>query len=484
MNALLALLIVFVLQGVGFAQSEPYRPQVHFSPREHWTNDPNGLVYFEGEYHLFYQYNPQGDVWGHMSWGHAVSKDLLHWQELPVALPEHGGEMIFTGSVVVDERNSSGLCAGGTPCMVAVYTGHHIIGGDSKRYTQDQNLAVSQDRGRTWSFYKGNPVLDLHMKEFRDPSVTWNEPRKAWLMAVALPDDHVVAMYSSPDLKKWEKISSFGPAGDVAGQWECPDLLKVPVEGSAESVWALKVGLNPGGLQGGSGEQYFIGTFDGTSFKRLPSQQENGWTDWGKDSYCAISYNHLPAGEKPVLLGWMSNWEYAAEVPTKPWRGQMTLPRRLSARLVEGKYVLVQQPVVEALHGAELKDASAAVATPVEYRVSLQPDKAGSAGVRVRYDATHWVDVGFDVKRGVMFVDRSHSSVPVAKGFAVRTEAKMLRSLPLDLDVIVDASSVEVFAQQGAIAMTNLVYPPSGQVALEPLGAEVKMRARGWTLRK
>ena len=265
------------------AYDELYRPQVHFSPREHWTNDPNGLVLFHGEYHLFFQYNPFGDQWGHMSWGHAVSRDLLHWQELPVAIPEQAGEMVFTGSVVVD-HNSSGLCAAKPECLVAIYTGHRPGKvADGSDTLQTQNLASSLDEGRTWTRYPANPVLDLHMADFRDPSVSWDDTSKVWVMAVSLPKQHIVRLYRSPDLKAWTPMSDFGPAGDVAGDWECPDLLHVPAaDGLGPGMWAMKVGLNPGALQGGSGEQYFLGSFDGRTFTPTPpcaGRPRSHWMD-------------------------------------------------------------------------------------------------------------------------------------------------------------------------------------------------------------
>ncbi len=208
--------------GLAFGQpsayDQPYRPQFHFSPRQHWTNDPNGLVYFDGEYHLFYQYNPFGDVWGHMSWGHAVSRDLVHWQELPAALPEENGIMIFTGSTVVDQRNTSGFCAGGRPCMVAVYTGH-TPPGPGHPALQTQNVAYSNDRGRTWTKYSGNPVLNLHLSDFRDPHVFWSDRARRWIMAVALPNEHKVLFYGSADLKTWQRLSPRPPiVADPVGE--------------------------------------------------------------------------------------------------------------------------------------------------------------------------------------------------------------------------------------------------------------------------
>ncbi len=270
---------------------EPYRPQVHFSPRQHWTNDPNGLVYFHGEYHLFFQYNPFADVWGHMSWGHAVSKDLLHWEELPIAIPEKNNIMIFTGSIVVDRENSSGFCREGQECLVAIYTGDS----DTRQgHRETQNLAFSLDSGRTWTQYAGNPIIDLHMSDFRDPGVFWDDINHHWVMAVSLPKEQKVRFYLSTNLKEWTQGGEFGPAGDIAGAWECPTLLRVPSEDGKESIWALKVGLNPGAPQGGSGEQYFIGNFDGRSFTESAEADAHGWTNYGKDDYCAISYNGLP----------------------------------------------------------------------------------------------------------------------------------------------------------------------------------------------
>jgi sucrose-6-phosphate hydrolase SacC (GH32 family) len=223
--------------------NEPYRPQVHFSPERNWTNDPNGLVYYHGEYHLFFQYNPFGSRWGHMSWGHAISKDLLHWRQLPVAIPETDGIMIFTGSVVVDRNDTSGLCKPASECLVAIYTGDSNI---TEGHRQTQNLAYSLDDGRTWAKYSGNPVLDLHLADFRDPDVSWDEARQRWTMAVSLPREHKISFYHSEDLKRWSHDSDFGPAGEVGGVWECPTLVQVPFADKQGSMWALKVGLNPG----------------------------------------------------------------------------------------------------------------------------------------------------------------------------------------------------------------------------------------------
>jgi sucrose-6-phosphate hydrolase SacC (GH32 family) len=241
--------------------SEPFRPQFHFTPERNWMNDPNGMVFYQGEYHLFYQYNPFGDKWGHMSWGHAVSPDLVHWQHLPLALAEEGGVMIFSGSAVVDWKNSSGFGQDGKPPLVAIYTGYHTT-----NHLQSQYIAYSNDRGRTWTKYAGNPVINRNSTDFRDPKVQWYAPAKSWVMTVSLSAEHKVCFYGSDNLKDWKLLSQFGPAGATAGVWECPDLFELPIEGSHEHRWVLAVNMNPGSIAGGSGGQYFIGQFDGTRF--------------------------------------------------------------------------------------------------------------------------------------------------------------------------------------------------------------------------
>jgi fructan beta-fructosidase len=476
-------------QVIGYDQ--PYRPQVHFSPREHWTNDPNGLVYFHGEYHLFYQFNPFGDEWGHMSWGHAVSKNLLDWQELPVAIPEKGSEMAFTGSIVVDRENTSGFCALGTECLVAVYTGHRS-GREGTRQTQ--NIAYSRDDGRTWIGYAGNPVLDLHMADFRDPSVSWDEQGGHWLMAVSLAMEHKIRFYTSPNLKEWTQLSDFGPAGDVNGAWECPDLLRIPGENGKGDIWALKVGLNPGAPQGGSGEQYFLGEFDGKRFKASSGAGSHGWTNYGKDDYCAISFNGLRKGEKPILVGWMSNWQYAAKLPTSPWRGQMSLPRRLSLLKDDAGFALVQDPVVAPLRtdhsaiwatqGGNLSDNM--LEAPFELDLQFRRPSEQVFGIRIYTDEQHWTEIGFDEPKGEFYLDRTRSGAAITPDFAAKTTAPLIASRSYDLRLIVDRSSVEAYAQNGTITMTDLIFPPSqsSRIALfSTTGKAVSVKGNLWKLR-
>ena len=469
--------LLFML-GAAAGYDQPYRPQFHFSPRKNWTNDPNGLVYFEGEYHLFYQYNPFGDKWGHMSWGHAVSRDMVHWQELAVALPEENGVMIFTGSAVVDERNTSGFCTGGKPCMVAVYTGH-TPPKDSVPALQTQNLAFSNDRGRTWTRYSGNPVLNLNLTDFRDPDVFWSVASRRWIMAVSLPDDHKIRFYGSSDLKKWERLSEFGPAGTTAGQWECPALFQLPVDGDpANTRWVLKVGLNPGSLQGGSGEQYFIGRFDGKRFVDENPASLSLWTDYGKDCYCALTFNNLPPSLPTVMLGWMNNWQYADKLPTSPWRGQMTIPRELALKKFPEGILLVQKPArsLTLLRGNPVKRSTTG---SFEIETALQMNGAMEAGWKITGKDGTYALVGYDAAKQEVFVDRTHSPFPA------RTSAPIpLTNDRLKFRILVDRDSIEVFAGEGRVAITNLVFfePPPAFIFYSN-GKASQLSTTMWTLR-
>jgi sucrose-6-phosphate hydrolase SacC (GH32 family) len=483
---------------------QPYRPQYHFSPREHWTNDPNGLVYFEGEYHLFFQYNPMGDEWGHMSWGHAVSDDLLHWKQLPVALPEQNGIMIFTGSAVVDARNTSGFCTEHKACMVAVYTGH-TPGTASHPALQTQNVAYSNDRGRTWTKYRGNPVLDLHMSDFRDPKVFWFEPARHWVMVVSLPNEHKVRFYASEDLKKWSHLSDFGPAGATTGQWECPELFELPVDGAPnEKRWVLKIGINPGAPQGGSGEQYFVGQFDGDHFINGNSDSTALWTDYGKDCYCALTFNGLGKNQPPVMMGWMDNWQYAASLPTAPWRGQMTIPRKLSLRRTPVGIRLFQQPVDSLKH---LREEHAQAASETLEQINTKFERSGivkshtfelssaislgsarEVGWKLLATDGSVTTIGYDAQQGTVFIDRTHSGLT---GFNKKFPARMDAPLAITgglwrLELLVDRCSIEVFADGGRVAMTSLVFPPPGAQGISAYalgGRAERSSATLWKLR-
>jgi fructan beta-fructosidase len=326
---------------------ERYRPQFHFSPQVNWTNDPCGLVYAFGTYHLFFQHNPFANIWGHMSWGHAISANLVHWTQLPEAIPEDEKAAIFTGSSVFDEKNTSGLCeASRRGCIVSIYTGF-TPKSETTPERQTQNLAYSQD-GATWRKYPSNPVLDLGRGDTRDPKVFWYEPDKKWVMVIVQANDKKVRLFSSPNLKQWTALSDFGPWGATGGAWECPDLYRLPVGDQTGKIrWVLKIGLGRGAIAGGSGEQYFVGHFDGKTFAPDEAKGVIHWLDHGPDCYCALTFNREPPAQGPRMIGWMNNWRYAGQAPTAPWRGAMTVPRELSLAEVNGSLRLLQRPVQE-----------------------------------------------------------------------------------------------------------------------------------------
>ena len=369
------------------AYSETYRPGYHFSPSKNWTNDPNGLVYYDGEYHIFYQYNPYADTWGHMTWGHAISSDLLHWDHLPNAIEEYvdpvsgDSTMIFSGTVVVDENNTSGLCQG-KDCMVAIYTSHVHARGEGKR--QHESLAYSNDKGRTWTRYEKNPVLDIQRKDFRDPKVFWYAPQQKWVMVLVVPDLHKVQCYESRNLTQWKFLSEFGPLGDTSKIWECPDLYEMSVTGTDQKRWVLSLsGSHP---QGPTfvGVQYFIGKFDGTKFTPDDPKQLPLYVDYGKDFYAGIVYNHLPTEKSyPIMIGWANNWAYANKTPTAPWRGAMTIPRELSLRQTDEEIRLFQKPLdtLSTLREAEIQNEISGKQLELEVEITL--NSAGEAGIKV-----------------------------------------------------------------------------------------------------
>ena len=389
--------------------SVDYRPQYHFSAPKGWINDPNGLVYYNGEYHLFYQHNPFGNEWGHMSWGHAVSGDLLHWDDLPVAIPEFTNAdsisktAIFSGSTIIDKGNKSGLCPDGSgDCMVAIYTGN-VTKGETQTH-QYQNLAYSADKGRTWTQYAKNPIIDIGSKEFRDPNVFWYEPQQKWVMSTVKATEHRVAFYESKNLKDWQFLSYFGPAGDTTKVWECPALMTVPIEGEPNKRrWALFI--SSGHVQKDYvGMQYFVGNFDGKGFtldpanpKPITADYAGSVVDWGKDYYAAIPFNNLPATQKnPIMIGWINNWVYAGKIPTTPFKGAMSLPRQISLRRTAAGLELVQLPIadVTSLRGekstkSDLKLISQSqmleksLDNAYEIEAEISPGTAKSVGFRI-----------------------------------------------------------------------------------------------------
>jgi sucrose-6-phosphate hydrolase SacC (GH32 family) len=602
-------------------------------------NDPNGMVYFDGEWHLFYQFNPLGDRWGHMSWGHAVSRDLAHWEHLPLALAEQDGVMIFSGSAVVDWKNSSGFGKEGQPPLVAIYTGH-------REGRQDQRLAFSNDRGRSWTKFSGNPVLDVKMADFRDPKVFWHETTARWVMTVALAAEKKVHFYASGDLKQWKYVGEFGPAGMADGLWECPDLFPLAVEGGG-TKWVLIVNVNPGGPAGGSGCQYFVGEFDGARFAAdppppsraefvprgkvladfeegysgwtadgdafgdapaggtLPNQQpvtgfrgrglvnsyrggdrtqgtltsppfeitagyisfligggahtetrvdlrvdgkpvrtargrdrerlawqawdvrdlrgkradiqvvdrHSGgwghinldhliladeparpadesplWADFGADFYAGVSWSDVPQADgRRVWLGWMSNWNYANDVPTSPWRSAMSIPRALRLRRTANGLRLRQSPVEEltklrASHqlfaGKTVEAANQWIRDgkircgPLEIVVEFDPVSDGSQGVRLFKGLHEETVVGVDRGQGRVFVDRTQSGNMTfhPKFPGIETAPLTARDARVKLHLFVDACSVEIFVNGGEQVLTALAFPSAESHDIEFFG--------------
>ena len=463
MRTLTVLALCTLLAPAAELYNERYRPQFHFSPERNWTNDPCGLIYANGEYHLFFQFNPFGDVWGHMSWGHAVSSDLVHWKQLPVAIPEGDGVMIFTGSSVQEGKR-----------ITSIWTGYREKTATAPS-RQNQNLAFSDD-GRTWTKYSGNPVLDLNKADFRDPKVFWHAPTKRWVMLVMLPREYKSQFYASEDLKHWTHLSDFGPAGVIREEWECPDIYELPVDGNANNTrWVLKIGNNPGHIAGGSGEQYFIGRFDGTRFVNDNPPDKSLWVDYGRDCYCEFSFTNAPREVAPIALGWMSDWLYANKTPTSPWRGQMTIPRTLSLETTPEGIRLVQKPAaaLKALRREKVTkldslgdvfELTASVAADREFRMSL----AGA-------------ELGYDPAKKEIWVDRTQGNVDFSPKFPVRTVAPIrLNGGALKLQLFVDRSSIEVFADGGRVTLTNLVYPAQSRAPSVTTGSLQNLEA--WKL--
>lgn len=489
---------LLTLAGAQSSYDEPWRPQYHFTPDHYFMNDPNGLVFYKGEYHLFYQYNPEGNVWGHMSWGHAVSTDMLHWKHLPVAIPEVPGKyMIYSGSVVVDRENSSGLCirhGNDRSCLVAIFTA--AAKNAEGQEHQAQHLAYSNDRGRTWKEYERNPVSDLHALDFRDPKVFWYAPQKKWVMVAVLADERRLEIFSSSDLKRWKRLSEFGPAGDQVGQWECPDLFELPVEGSAQKKWVLVVNRNPGAPAGGTGTRYIVGTFDGTRF--TADSQEPLWADFGKDFYATHRYSSMPPDDdRTVWMGWIGNWQYANVEPTTLWRGAQSIPRELTLTKVGETLRLRQKPVAElkGLRAALLVDI--ADASPEEVNRQLHKLKVegdaleieiefgwasfDEAGLILRKGATEETRLGFAGRAA--FVDRTRSGeVAFSRDFP-GTQSVSLSDFRRALHVFVDRASVEVFVNDGDAVITDRIYPSNQSRGVELIAGTARVEhLRVWRL--
>ncbi|WP_054558313.1 glycoside hydrolase family 32 protein [Croceitalea dokdonensis] len=450
---------------------EQYRPQYHFTPQEKWMNDPNGLVYHDGVYHLFYQYYPEDIVWGPMHWGHAVSKDMVHWQHKPIALyPDENG-LIFSGSAVVDKNNTSGFGKDGKVPLVAVFTYHSMEGEKAGRKDfQTQGIAYSLDNGDSWVKYANNPVIgNSGIKDFRDPKVFWHEDGQQWIMAL-VAGDHA-QFYSSKNLREWTYLSDFGKEnGAHGGVWECPDLFPMKVAGSDEVKWVLLISINPGAPNGGSGTQYFVGDFDGQRF--TTTQKDIKWLDWGTDNYAGVTYNNTPEDQR-IFIGWMSNWDYARDTPTKKWRSAMTVPRSLELHQIHGDFVLKNYPL-EAVDGLAEKVEGTIIAVgpndkkQIGHAALNQSDISFETAtdrllLQFTNDKGDTLRMSYDRPNKEFLFDRTKSGlVDFQKDFAKGTHRMPLEHLPQDkveIRMLMDWSSVEVFINKGQQVMTHQVFP-------------------------
>ncbi len=467
---------------------EPHRPQFHFSPAEKWMNDPNGMVYYEGEYHLFYQYHPDSTIWGPMHWGHAVSTDLVHWKHLPIGIYPDSLGLIFSGSAVVDWQNTSGFGQGGKEALIAIFT-HHLMEGEkaNRNDFQYQSIAYSNDKGRSWTMYEGNPVIPNNegIRDFRDPKVIWDEESEQWVMVFAARDR--VKIWGSKDLKDWYFLSDWGMQyGEHGGVWECPDFFPMQVVGTNEQKWVLLQSLNPGAPNGGSGTQYFVGDFDGknflldASFEPEVSEGKAVWLDYGRDNYAGVTWSDIPVEDgRRIFMGWMSNWDYAQVVPTEKWRSAMTLARSLTLHKTDGKYRIYSQPVTEQskLRGEaiELNDVTIDEEAkpriegdfdPAQSELILEVDlKASNSkrfGIELTNDNGETYRFGFDTEQQTFFSDRTKSGdASFSEKFArtIHSAPRIIDKETLVLQLFFDAASIEAFADEGATVITDIFFP-------------------------
>ncbi|WP_410523550.1 GH32 C-terminal domain-containing protein [Phocaeicola coprocola] len=445
---------------------ETYRPVYHHTPVYGWMNDPNGMFYKDGVYHLYFQYNPYGSMWANMTWGHSTSTDLTHWTYEGTAIVPDAWGAIFSGSCVVDKDNTAGL---GKGAVVAFYTSAKSTPwGD----VQSQSMAYSLDNGKTFIKYEHNPILTSTERDFRDPKVFWYAPGKHWVMMLAVGQE--MQIYSSGNLKDWKKESSFGAMqGAHGGVWECPDLVEVAVEGSKEKKWVLICNLNPGGPFGGSAAQYFVGSFDGKKFvNESPTQTK--WLDWGKDNYATVTWSNAPAG-RCIALGWMSNWQYANNVPTTQYRSANTLARDLTLYRVGGELYLKSKPSPEIKKARAEEKKIPTFEVKGNYEVaSLLADNKGAYEIEMTIEnkGTSKIDFSlmnekgekvamyYDVVRKQFVMDRSASGiVGFSRDFPAVTVAPVRNTDQIHLRLFIDRSSVEVFGEDGEYVMTNLVFP-------------------------
>ncbi|MBE6288750.1 MAG: DUF4980 domain-containing protein [Bacteroidaceae bacterium] len=456
-----------------------WRPVYHFAPQWGWMNDPNGMVYKDGEYHLFYQYNPYGSRWGNMNWGHAISRDLVSWEHMPVAISPDGLGTIFSGSAVVDKDNTAGF---GANAIVAFYT--------QASARQMQSIAYSTDNGRTFKKYAGNPVLTGEVADFRDPKVSWHEGTHKWILTLAVGQE--IRFYSSPNLKDWTYESNFGEGqGNHGGVWECPDLFELPVAGTSQKKWVLIVNINPGGPFGGSATQYFVGSFDGHKFVN-ESPKATKWMDFGKDHYATVTWSNAPQN-RVIALAWMSNWQYANEVPTMQYRSSNSVPRDLRLFVKDGETYLQSAPSPELLALRKDKVMSKSFSVGKAYTIdqlmsdnkgtyeitmTVRQKKQGNLSMRLMNEQGEEIEYSLDMAKRELTCIRDKSGVAgFSKDFITPTVTQVDGG-DLQLRFLVDRSSVEAFVNDGRFVMTNLVFPhtPYNKVMFSATGGSVSVK--------
>ena len=421
---------------------EKFRPAYHHSPAYGWMNDPNGLFYKDGVWHLYYQWNPYGSQWENMTWGHSTSTDGLHWTPQPTAIEADALGAIFSGCCVVDKNNTAGF---GNGAIVAYYT--------SAGARQTQSMAYSVDGGQTFTKYAGNPVIVSDVPDFRGPHIFWNEEAGFWNMVLASGQE--MSIYSSKDLKQWKHESNFGLTyGNHSGVWECPDLMKLPVDGTGEQKWMLICNINPGGPFGGSATQYFIGQFDGHQFVCEDQPEETKWMDYGKDHYATVTFDNAPDGRR-VAIAWMSNWQYANQVPTMQFRSTNSILRDLSLYQYEGETYCAVRPAKE-MDAARGKK----IARPTD-RCEIVVTLKGDARITLSNGSKERVVLEYDADMASLDFDRRHSGqCSFSDAFPTVVTAPVHGSLRT-LRIFIDKSSIEVFDADGRLSMTNLVFPSS-----------------------
>lgn len=458
----------------GATSSEKHRPAFHFTPDSMWMNDPNGMVYYEGEYHLFYQYFPDSTIWGPMHWGHAVSKDMISWEHLPIALYPDSLGLIFSGSAVIDWKNTSGFGQDGQPPMVAIFTHHNIAREKAGRNDfQYQSIAYSNDKGRSWKKFKGNPVIPNpgNIRDFRDPKVIWHENTQKWVMTIAAKDK--VKFYTSPDLKSWTFASDYGIKNDNR-LWECPDLFPIKVESTQETKWVLIVSMQSGAPNIGTGSSYFVGDFDGKKFTNIDKFNKQLWLDYGTDNYAMVSWSDVPSTDgRRLMIGWMSNWLYAQKVPTKKWRSSMTLPREVRlVKQADGTYILQSKIVSEfqtyrkkAVDLVINKSTNDYIRIPVNsgglYELNFNFARTNDLNITMTSEAGDTLHTGYNASKNQWFIDRSKAGESsFYEGFAaVHTAPCLTTGNTLQFQCILDHTSIELFTDNGLTTMTDIFFP-------------------------